>query len=232
MGRGGPLSPRRGIQAAERAKQSATARTAATKEGHLKFRRFLLAASVAALAIASFGVGGAGAGLVGCSFPALSQPFTAWGDYANYYLSPGGGFEGAGWKLGGGAYATAGNESYYVNSAFDSHSLALPPGASGLSPYSCITATDLKVRMFVRSANSSPVRVDVVVPGVLGLLKVVASYDVATTPTWQPTEEIVNLANVLSLTDLSSANIAVRVVSTGFSSAQVDDVYIDPNWWD
>jgi hypothetical protein len=190
-------------------------------------------AGVAALAAISFGAGGAGAGLFGCSYPSLSKPFVQWGDWSSYYLSPGGGFEaGTGWKFGGGAGVVSGNESFYANNHGDAQSVLLPAGASAQGPYSCIIATDLKVRMFVRSDTSSPVRVDVVVPSVLGLVKVVGSYTVATTPDWQPTRAIFNLGNVLSLTNLSSANISVRVTSTGSSSAQVDDVYIDPIWND
>jgi hypothetical protein len=196
-------------------------------------RRFLLAVGATALAATSLAVGRADAGLFGCSYPTVTQPFAAWGDLTKYYLSPGGSFEGfTPWGLGGGASIVPGNESYYVRSGGDAYSLSLRGGAYGQSPFSCITGTDLKVRLFARSDTSAPLRVEVEVPSLLGLLRVVTSFTLATTPAWQPTTTIVNLANVLSLTSLSQANIAVRVVSPTGAAVEVDDVYIDPSWVD
>jgi hypothetical protein len=196
-------------------------------------KHLVLVASVAALAAASLGVGNAKAGLFGCSYPTITQPFAAWSDWTNYYLSPGGSFEGfTAWGLGGGASIRPGNESFFVRSASDSYSLHLSGSAYGQSPFSCITGTDLKVRMFARSDTSAPLRVQVMVPSLLGLLRVVTSFTLPTTPNWQPTNAIVNLANLLSLTNLSQSNIAVRVVSSNGEPVDVDDVFIDPHWND
>jgi hypothetical protein len=187
------------------------------------------ALTIAAASAATLGVGRADAGLLPCAYPAISQPFSAWGDLARYYLSPGGGFENGGWKLGYGASVVDGNESFYANSSADSRSLQLSRGASAQGPYSCIGATDLKVRMFVRSDTSAPVRVDVVVPTLLGLLQTVGTYYVPTSPDWQPSQAIFNLGNALSLLMLSGGNISVKV-SAPNATTQVDDVYIDPSW--
>jgi hypothetical protein len=196
-----------------------------------KLVRSASAAAVAALVFAALGVGNASAGLFGCSYPSLSTPFAAWGDFAHYYLSPGGGFEtGSPWRLSGAASVVSGNEPYFVNSNDDSRALTLAPGGSAQGPYTCIFATDLKVRMFVRSDTSAPVRVDVVVPTLLGLLKVIGSYTVQTSPAWQPTTAIVNLGNLLSVLSLSTSNISVRVTAAGGAPVQVDDVFIDPTW--
>ena len=190
----------------------------------------LAALSVAALAVVgALGVGRAQAGLFGCSYPAISQPFAAWADTTSYYLDPGGNFEGGSpWRLAGGAGIVPGNESYHVDGAGDSHSLVLPPGAAATGPASCIFGTDLSVRMFAKSATAAPLRVDVMVPSVLGLLKVATSFTVPTTADWQPTRTIVNLANVLALTDLGGDNIYLRLSSPGGGTVQVDDVYVDP----
>jgi hypothetical protein len=196
-----------------------------------RITRFATVFAVVALAAAALGVGRADAGLLGCNYPTVSQPFAAWGDLTKYYLSPGGGFESSGWKLGGGASVVAGNESFFANDPSDSHALTLAPGATAQSPYSCITALDLKVRMFVRSDTSAPVRIDVLVPTLLGLVKVATPVTVQASPDWQPTTAIVNLANLLSATMLGGSNIGVRVTAVGSASVQVDDVFIDPTWW-
>lgn len=194
-------------------------------------RLLLLGASLLAAA-AALGAGQARAGLLGCAYPALSQPFASWGDTTMYYLDPGGSFEGSTtpWKLAGGAALAPGNESYYVD-GYGTQSLALSGGASALGPESCITGTDLKVRMFAESAGGAPLRVDVMVPSVLGLLEVATSFDVPTTTSWQPTTTIVNLANVLSLTDLDSVNLYLRLSSPTGAPVSVDDVFVDPEYW-
>jgi hypothetical protein len=196
-----------------------------------RLTRYATALAVVGLAAAALGVGRADAGLLGCAYPAVSQPFAAWGDLTKYYLSPGGGFESSGWKFGSGASVVPGNESFYVNGGSDSHALTLAPGATAQSPYSCITALDLKVRMFVRSDANAPVRIDVVVPTLLGLLKVATPVTVQATTDWQPTSAIVNLANLLSATMLGGSNIGVRVTAVGSAPVQVDDVFIDPTWY-
>lgn len=199
-----------------------------------KVRRLFAVLGVTALAMTALGVGGAGAGLFGCSYPTVSKPFSTWGDWASYYLSPGGGFEPGTtpWKLAGGAAVAAGNEPFFANAPTDTRSLRLVSGATAQGPSSCIFGTDLKVRLFARSDTAAPLRVDITVPSALGLLRVVSSFTVPTTTDWQPTVTIVNLANLLSLTNLSQANISVRVSSATSASVQVDDVYIDPSWFD
>jgi hypothetical protein len=199
-----------------------------------RFLRLAAALTSVVVVVAVMGVARAEAGLFGCSYPTVSQPFAPWNDYTGYYLSPGGHFESgaAGWKLGGGAAVTNGNESFFVNAASDSHSLVIPAGGSAMSPFSCITGTDLKARFFAKSSNGAIVRVEVVVPSILGLVRVVTAFNVDTDTTWQPAATLVNLANVLSLTSLSSANIALRFVAPSGTVLQIDDVYVDPLWYD
>lgn len=197
------------------------------------FRAVLALALVVSVAAVS-GVGRAEAGLFGCNYPTLSKPFAQWNDWTWYFLNPGGNFEGRSWastwKLAGGAAVVPGNEPFFVNDAADVSSLTLPAGATATGPASCIFGTDLKVRLFARSSDGSPLKVDVLVPAALGLVKVVTTFTVATGTEWQPTATIVNLANVLSLTTLSSANISLRFTALNGSTAQIDDVYIDPVW--
>ena len=72
---------------------------------------------------------------VGCENQ-RSKAFSRWADYANYAYVPDGGFEAgaAGRKLASGAKVVAGNESFYIHSSSDRHSLMLPKGSSATSP--------------------------------------------------------------------------------------------------
>lgn len=71
-----------------------------------------------------------------CPTYSTVQPFLPWTDSGYYFLAPGGSFENSltGWTAKSGAKIVSGNESYYVNSHADSHSLSLPNGSSATSP--------------------------------------------------------------------------------------------------
>ncbi len=89
-----------------------------------------------------------------CSFPSQSQVFSPFGDSRAYFLAPGANFEGSigGWTLGGGAAFATGNETSYVGSSTDSHSLALPTtSASATTPTFCVTSNAPTFRMFIQN---------------------------------------------------------------------------------
>jgi len=69
------------------------------------------------------------------------------------------------------------------------------------------------------------------VPALFGILRTAKTFYVGTSTDWQPTESVFNLLNVLSLTNLGTANISLRISSPSGASFQVDDVYIDPKFW-
>src|SRR5205085_261702 len=81
-----------------------------------------------------------GRAAITCPGQTYVQPFTPWLDYANYVMLPNGSFESTDeWSLSGGASQVSGNEPFYVNDSGDSNSLALPSGASAVSPSMCFT---------------------------------------------------------------------------------------------
>ena len=194
-----------------------------------RMARLAAGVAIAVALAAAVGVGRADAGLLPCAYPTITQPFSAWGDLAKYYLSPGGGFENGGWKFG--LWRERGQRQRDVlrEQPVRFAVTAAPPGASAQGPYSCIGATDLKVRMFVRSDTSAPVRVDVVVPTLLGLSAhgrhLLRAHDAELAA---GSQAIFNLGNALSLLMLSGGNISVKVTAAN-GTAQVDDVYIDPS---
>jgi hypothetical protein len=204
------------------------------EEGTLK--RAVSAVAVLATAVTAalaFGVTGGQAGLITglLSCPGTySQPFAPWGDSSSYTPAPGGSFEGwNSWSLAGGAKVVGGNEPFYVGSRTDSHSVQLTPGSSALSPPVCLGTLDPTMRLFVRSSDGSPVHVDIYGQGLLGLVKLGYSTDLAASTAWGPSPKTTLLLdNVLALTSLGKTVVYFRFSSTGSATAQIDDVYVDP----
>ena len=80
-----------------------------------------------------------GVALADCPAQSVSTPFSQWGDTNNYFLVPGGNFEGTsdqvGWTLSG-ASLTPGNEPFYVDGSGDSQSLTISAGGPRRRPTS------------------------------------------------------------------------------------------------
>ena len=161
---------------------------------------------------------------------AYTQPFTAWGDSNSYFLAPGGSFEGSNsWSLAGGAQVAAGNEPFYLNSHSDLHSLLLPPGSSATSPAMCLAVLSPHMRLVGKSSDGSGVHVDVYATGLLGLIKLPVSANIALSSSWGPSGDVsLLLQNVLAVTDLGKTSVVFRFSPIGSASVQMDDVYIDP----
>jgi len=197
-----------------------------------------LLSSLGALALAA---PGASAGVLVASAPdcdqVLEQPFSQWGDDANYTLAPNGGFESGtdGWKVSGGAEAVSGNEPWYVRGAGDSRSLHLPRGASATSGTVCVGLEHPTMRFFVRSRTGgltgallSSLRVDVLTETSVGL---VASLPIALiTPksSGQPSPRVLVVANRLPLLPGEHTPVAFRFTAQGPGEWWSDAVYVDP----
>jgi hypothetical protein len=171
----------------------------------------------------------AGGSLLGLSNDCgtASQPFAQFGDYRNYTFGSNGGLESGstGWTLGG-ADIVSGNESFYVHSASDRHSLSLSPGDSALSPKLCMGTTSTVTRFFVRSDNGGRVRVQVVLRNLLGqVLGIVQVSDVTAGSSWSPGPAVLNLDSLLGLVGVSSIQLKFTQLS---GNVQIDDIYVDP----
>src|SRR5208283_710883 len=94
------------------------------------------------------------ASTAGCASPALTEPFSAFGDANQYALVPGesaDSFTGSGWKLLGGA-------KLITSKLYDGTSgsvLDLPSGSIAISPATCVTSSYTNVRTMVRNLASS-----------------------------------------------------------------------------
>jgi hypothetical protein len=169
-------------------------------------------------------------GLLGCSGVTYTQPFTQWGDRNSYFLAPGGSFEGSNsWGLAGGAQIVAGNEPFYLNSSSDSHSLLLPPGSSVTTPAMCLAVLSPHMRLVGKVTGASVVHVDVYATGLLGLIRLPVSANIGLSSSWGPSGDVsLLLQNVLAVTNLGKTSIVFRFSPIGSSTAQIDDVYVDP----
>jgi len=195
-------------------------------------------AIIAALAFSSTAKAGlVGTGPAASCDPAVTQPFSAWGDSASYARLLNGGFEAgdAGWALGGGARVVSGNEPFFVGGdTADSHSLLLPAGSSAYSGTVCFALGDWHLRFLMRNAGSpaGKLHVQVIVPSLVGgLLTILDGGTVGSGSSWTPSPRLeLLLCNVTSL--LGTNAVAFRFTPVGPGAAyQIDDVYLDP-WKD
>ncbi|MEX2107596.1 MAG: hypothetical protein WD827_01765 [Solirubrobacterales bacterium] len=187
----------------------------------------VLASAVLMLAIL------AGSAQAACPYSGAEQVFKPWGDQRNYVLAPDGGFEagGSGWTLSQGAQAVDGNESYYLNDATDSSSLALPAGSSAGSPPICMSLDTPVFRLLARNTGdpTSRLRVDAVYK-LLGLVRTKVGATITAGSSWAPSQPI---STVLGLSTIVGTLIpsAIQIRFTPLDAKgdwQVDDLYIDP----
>jgi hypothetical protein len=179
--------------------------------------------------VAQAGTGGGG---LPCSGQQLSQPFTPWGDFSNYYLVPGGSFEpgSRAWATTGGAKVGAGNEPWHVGGA-GVDSLALPAGGSATSPQTCVSLGSPTLRFFAHSSGTSllsSLRIGVVFATTAGILHTLPIGAVLPSSTWRPTSPYVFLANLLTPLGPNYRMVAFQFTPQGRGSWQIDDVYVDP----
>lgn len=184
----------------------------------------LLAAPGAAFASSSI--------LASCPTQPVSTPFSQWGDANDYFLAPGGSFEGTadqvGWTLSN-ATLTSGNEPFYVNDSGDSQSLTIAGGGSATSPYFCVDNTMGSLRFFAQQVSAGAgLHVQALVQTSNGVSTVpLAHLFDGSMPTWAPTNPITG--NSSGLPDGQMLSVALQfTVRSSAASWQIDDVYVDP----
>jgi hypothetical protein len=194
----------------------------------------LIVAALAVTSTAKAGLLGTGSASYCDSTP--TQAFAGYGDSANYASLFNGGFESGstGWYTSGGAKVVSGNEPAYISGdAGDSHSLLLPSGSSAYSSTVCFAFGDWHLRFFAKNVGSASgdLRVQVIVPSLLGVLTILDGGTVSGNGTWTPSPRLqLALCNVTSL--LGTRAVAFRFTPVGYGAAyQIDDVYLDP-WKD
>jgi len=202
-------------------------------------RRVLSAAAIAVTALAATAVPASAGSLsdsaAPCADQQLEQPFLQWLDPAQYTLAPGGTIEGdaaGSWNLTGAAAPAAGNETFQVNDAADSTSLALPAGSSATSGAMCVGLEHPTMRFFAKRTGGSvlgTLRVDVLYEDLSGGTSSVPVGVVSgLLPGWRPSAPMPILANLLAPLQGGETAIALRFTPQGNSSWTIDDVYVDP----
>jgi hypothetical protein len=187
-----------------------------------------LGAAVAALAVVA-----SPASALPCPGQSVSFPFLLpWLDPHPYVPVPGGSLEqgSTGWTLRDGASVVQGNEPFYVNSRADRYSLSLPAGSSAASAFMCVGLDYPTMRFFAQNTGdrSATLKVEMMIRGLDGKLKVKGVATVAGTSTWAPTR-IISLRALLQQTlgPLDTTTVSFRFTASG-GAWRIDDIYVDP----
>jgi hypothetical protein len=185
---------------------------------------------IAALTCAAVFVSSGAAFAAQCPTQSVKQKFSGWGDSSNYFLVPGGSFEGTpaevGWTLSG-ATLTPGNEPFHINGATDDQSLLVSGGGSATSPAFCVDSTMSSLRFFVRQTTpGSDLKVQGVVQTPRGPLSMtLADLPNGSLPLWTPLQVTVATNRIPKGFSISAA---MRFLVSGAGAWQIDDVYVDP----
>ena len=185
---------------------------------------------IAALTCAALFVSCGAALAAQCPTQSGKQKFSRWGDGSSYFLVAGGSFEGTpaqvGWTLSG-ATLTPGNEPFFLDGPGDDQSLLIEGGGSATSPLFCVDSTMPSLRFFVRqTAPGSDLKVQGVVPTPRGPMAVtVADLPDGAVSSWTPVQINVQTNRIPKGWSVSAA---LRLLSNGSGSWQIDDVYVDP----
>jgi hypothetical protein len=167
-----------------------------------------------------------------CQTPPISTPFSQWGDNNDYFLAPGGSFEGTadqvGWTLSN-ATLTSGNEPFLVNDPGDSQSLTIAGGGSATSPFFCVDNTMSSLRFFAQQVSAGAgLRAQALVQTSNGVNTVPLAHLLdGSTPNWAPSDPVV--ADTSGLADGQTLMVALQfTVGASAASWQIDDIYVDP----
>jgi hypothetical protein len=198
-------------------------------------RRALLAAITGAVAIGAFAAP-ASAGILtasatNCGDETLSQPFSGFGDQAQYKQVKGGSFEGSltDWSLIGRAKVVSGNEPWKVGGASHAKSLLLPAGSSVITPTACVGLAEPTLRFFAKKNSGllSTLVVSVYVKTSLGLVVPVPVGVVLANGQWKATPKMLIVANLLPLLPGDRTPVAFQFTPL-LGEWQIDDVFVDP----
>lgn len=192
--------------------------------------RLLVAAALAAVAACAVPSGAAAA--TACTERLLSQPFLDWGDEADYFLAPNGGFESysSGWTLDNGARVGSGNERLGLTEGYKM--LRLYSWGTASSVPFCVTDREESFRFAVRNAGSTDSTLDVfadvewIVEGEPQQMSVhLGTIDGATT-SWSPSPIF-----TYGRFPTSNADISIRFEASSPGSSgdwRIDAVFVDP----
>src|SRR4051795_4259848 len=205
----------------------------------IKRARIALLTAVTAGALLAL-PGAANAGVLVASAPncdngSTSQPFAQWNDDNQYFLAPGGDFEGSlgGWSLNG-ASAVSDQEPWQVAGDAGSHALNIPAGRSVVSPTICVGLEHPTMRFFAHRSGggllgaASTLLVTARTETSLGLVIEVPVGTITTLTNgtqWNRTPTQVVLSSLLPLLPGDHTPIQFRFAAVGTANWVIDDVF-------
>lgn len=190
------------------------------------YARKLIGSLAAAAALAATAATPAHAAALTCPQEPSSRVFARWLDPSPYVAISGGSFEQDGWTLTGGARRVPGNQPWGEGAT----SLSLPAGATAVSPPVCVSIDRPTIRAFGRNTGAmlGAVHATVLVPTVLGELRLPVGVVLNPADRWAPTLPMPVLVNLLTLLG-GPGHVRFELAASGPGSEWlVDDVYIDP----
>jgi hypothetical protein len=185
---------------------------------------------IAALTCIALFVSSGAAFAAQCPTQPAKQKFSGWGDSSDYFLVPGGSFEGTpaqvGWTLSG-ATLTPGNEPFHLNGATDDQSLVIGDGGSATSPAFCVDSTMPSLRFFVRqTVPGSDLKIQGVAQTPRGPVSLtLADLRDGSLSSWTAVQVTVETNRIPKGFSIGAA---LRFVVPASGSWQIDDVYVDP----
>ena len=162
-----------------------------------------------------------------CPARSLSQPYSGFGDYNNYFLAPSGTFEGgaSGWTTSS-ARVVSGSEPWAVHGA-GLRSLRVDAAGYAKSPVMCIATAEDSMRFFYRSPGVAGSGLQVFIEVTSGANYATNQYTVdGTAAGWRVSERIM-LPDIRDASGTQYVTITFRPVNNP-AAWQVDDVDIDP----
>jgi hypothetical protein len=160
----------------------------------------------------------------------VSTPFAQFGDKASYSPLAGGSFESgaAGWSLSGSS-VVSGNESYNV--AGGTHSLAIQPTGTAVSPSFCINTEEPTFRFFLRQTSGSWAVLNVILVWTdsSGTVHDTTVGSLQTGTSWAASPAL-QLATTLPLSSTGTISAKLEFKPEQYGGAwTIDDVYVDPH---
>lgn len=189
----------------------------------------------AALAVFAFAAPNADAFLAAkttnCDPQTVSNPFTPWGDYADYVLAPDGAAENGAdeWVLRGGAAVVTGNSPFYAHGATDTHSVLIPKGGTAETATMCIGKEHPTIRFFAQNTGtlSSVLEVRLIVETAFGREYSLPIGLERGNSDWGPSNSMRLLVNSLNLREDTYTPVEFEFTARG-GGWRIDDVYVDP----
>jgi len=163
-----------------------------------------------------------------CTGRVIEQPFTQFGDLADYFLAPDGDLSagGAGWELNR-AEVVAENEPFWVHGDGTPASVWLDRGASATSPAICVERGFSSFRFVARSVGAVPGAVRVEVLHASG--RVAAGGAIKPGAAWGVTPKVNLVEGLFNIQAGASTTVRLKFTASG-GPVRIDDVYVDPRY--